>query len=183
MQIEDWLVIGAVLLAPLIAIQVTRHFEHKKQKREEKLRVFKTLMATRATNIAPSHVEALNMIDVSFYEGGKKNEGVTSSWKVYLDHLNDKDYPKESWEPKRKELFIELLHTMAVALDYDFDKSHIKNTSYYPTGHGDIEDDQYHLRKGLVGLLRGELSLPMHLTKPVSSLEETAHNIASNPES
>ena len=183
MQISDWLIILAVLLAPVIAVQVTQYIERKRHKREEKLRVFKTLMATRATNLAPAHVEALNMIDVSFYEPGKKNEDVTSAWKIYLDHLNNKEYPKETWAPKRKELFVELLHTMAAALDYDFDKSHISNTSYYPTGHGDIEDDQFLLRKGLVALLKGEISLPMHLTKPVESIEQNAHNNAINPDS
>tara|TARA_R110002111_G_scaffold84660_1_gene132872 strand:+ start:30 stop:569 length:540 start_codon:yes stop_codon:yes gene_type:complete len=178
MGIEDWLMIIAVLLAPVIAVQVTQRLEYARAKREEKLRVFKTLMATRATNLAAAHVEALNMIDVSFYESNRKNEKVISAWKVYLDHLNDMGYPKEGWESKRKELFVDLLHTMAVALGYDFDKSHIKNTSYYPSGHGDIEEDQYLLRKGLVGLLDGKLSLPMHLTKPVVSSvhEQETHN-------
>ncbi len=167
MGIDNWLMILAVLFAPLVAVQVTQHLEKNKLKREEKIRIFKTLMATRASNLDPKHVEALNMLDVSFY-GAKKYEKVTSSWKVYLDHLNDKDYPKDSWESKRKELFIDLLHTMAVVLDYDFDKSHIKNTSYYPSGYSDMEDDQYKLRKGLAALLAGESSFPIHVTNTVT---------------
>lgn len=132
--------------------------------------------SARANNLALIHVEALNMIDVSFYGADKKNKKVISSWKVYLDHLNNQKYPKDVWEPKRKELFVELLHTMAVALDYNFDKSHISNTSYYPAGHGEIEGDQIQLRKGLVALLKGKIPLPMHLTRPIEPIEQDSHN-------
>lgn len=48
MTIADWLMILAVLLGPIIAVRLTRYLDTKKEERERKLSVFKTLMATRA---------------------------------------------------------------------------------------------------------------------------------------
>ena len=74
MTISDWLMIIAVLLAPLIAVQVQKWLEHHRENRERKLRVFKTLMATRAATVSPDHVQALNMIDLEF--SGKRKYNV-----------------------------------------------------------------------------------------------------------
>jgi hypothetical protein len=47
MRITDWLMIVAVLLAPLVAVQVQKILERYREDRERKLNVFKTLMASR----------------------------------------------------------------------------------------------------------------------------------------
>ncbi len=52
---------------------------------------------------------------------------------------------------------------MAKSLNYDFDKAHIKSSSYYPHGYGELEDDQYIIRKRLVELLQGSRSIPVHI--------------------
>ncbi|MFX6755224.1 DUF6680 family protein, partial [Acinetobacter baumannii] len=62
-EFKDILMIIAVLLSPVIAVQVTRYLDNKKEARERQLWVFKTLMATRALSLSPHHVEALNRID------------------------------------------------------------------------------------------------------------------------
>ena len=85
MRITDWLMIVAVLLAPLVAVQVQKILERYREDRARKLNVFKTLMATRAATISAQHVQALNTIDLEFQ--GKKYKAVTDSWKTYLDHL------------------------------------------------------------------------------------------------
>ena len=53
---------------------------------------------------------------------------------------------------------------MAQVLDYDFDKTHIKNSSYSPRIDGETEDEQATLRKGLLKVLNGDESIPMHVT-------------------
>lgn len=172
MTLSDYFMIGAVILAPVIAVQVSQHLQNRRSIREEKLKIFKTLMSTRATNLESSHVEALNMIDVAFYSKKTKDKNVISSWRIYLDHLNDLNYPKENWEPRRKELFVDLMHDMAKSLGYDFDKSQIKNTSYYPGGHGELAGDQFLLRKGVLALLDGKISLPVNIS--ASRLSESS---------
>jgi hypothetical protein len=64
MTISDGLMILAVLAGPIIAVQLTRHLDNKKEIRERKLQVFKTLMATRAYNVSWDHVMALNRLGI-----------------------------------------------------------------------------------------------------------------------
>lgn len=158
---KDWLVVIATLLSPLIAVQVTKWLERRTQARDEQVRIFKTLMTTRAANLDPRHVESLNVIDVVFHSDDKKQVEIRRLWKQYLDHLNDRLYPRETWAVKRVELLVELLHAMAAYLGFDFDKTHIKNQAYFPEGYGDLENDQIANRKALREILTGQRSLSM----------------------
>lgn len=161
MTISDWLMIAAVLLGPIIAVQLTRYLDDKKEERERKLQVFKTLMATRAYVVSWDHVGALNRIDLEFDKNIPNEKAVIEAWKAYLDLLGDRVMSPELWNTKRVDLLVELLHKMAQVLNYDFDKTHIKNSSYAPAVHGNIEDEQRDIRKGVIELLQGKRSLPM----------------------
>lgn len=163
MAIADWLMISAVLLGPIIAVQLTRYLDNKMEERERKLQVFKTLMATRAYTISWDHVVALNRIDLEFDKDNKKEKAVIEAWKAYLDLLGDKNIPPEQWGVKRIDLLVELLHKMAQVLNYDFDKTHIKNSSYSPVAHGNIEDEQKALRIGLIQVLEGKRPVRMEV--------------------
>jgi hypothetical protein len=165
MKIYDWLMILSVLLSPFLAVYANIIIERKRQARERRLTIFRTLMATRAATLSPEHVQALNMIDIEFYGRNRKSKEVLQAWRIYLDHLGDqKSFTDNSWIERRIELFIDLMHKMSISLGYDFDKVHIKRTSYFPKGFGDIEDDQTIIRKGIVAWLKGELSVPMRVT-------------------
>ena len=49
MELKDWLVVLSTLLSPLIAVQVTEYLNRRRQSRDEQMRMFRTLMATRAS--------------------------------------------------------------------------------------------------------------------------------------
>jgi hypothetical protein len=161
MDLKDWLVVLATLLSPLVAIQIAALLNRRSQVREEQLRIFRTLMATRASTLDVSHVQSLNTIDVVFSGKSAKQEAVRRQWKQYLDHLNDKHYPREHWEMKRKELLVELLDTMGQHLGFNFDKTHLKNQSYYPQGYDDLEVEQAALRRATFEIVSGKRPLPM----------------------
>lgn len=164
MTIADWLMITAVFLGPVVAVRVTRYLDDKKEIRSRKLDIFKTLMATRAYNVSWTHVEALNRIDLEFDKEHRKEKEVIEAWKEYLDLLGNTDIPIDQWAIKRVDLLVELLHKMAKVLNYDFDKIHIKNSSYSPRAHEDTEVEQNALRKGLIEVLKGERPLSMVIT-------------------
>ena len=86
---KDWIEILAVLLSPLIALQVSELIRGRQEQRNRRFEVFRALMATRAANLTVSHVEALNMIVVAFYGSNKKSKAVVEACKVYLDHHNN----------------------------------------------------------------------------------------------
>ncbi|AIL60302.1 hypothetical protein PSAKL28_10760 [Pseudomonas alkylphenolica] len=163
-SIADWLIILATLLSPVIAVQVTRYLDERNEIRGRKLSIFKTLMATRAYTISWAHVEALNRIDLEFVKSQKKEKAVVEAWKEYHDLLNNDKLSPEQWATKRIELLVELLHKMAIVLDYDFDKTHIKNSSYAPRIHSDTEAQQEAIRKGVIDVLAGNRPLPMVVT-------------------
>lgn len=132
-------------------------------------------MATRASALSPHHVEALNRIDLEFDADTRKDKEVIEAWKAYLDLLGDTTIPQEQWGTRRVDLLVELLHKMARVLDYEFDKTHIKNSSYYPRGYGELEEDQAAIRRGVKELIEGRRVIPMYITNfpPVKPPEES----------
>ncbi len=164
MAISDWLTVAAILLAPLVAIQVSVGLEKRKEKRQ--LSIFQTLTATRASGLAPAHVQALNMIDVEFYGTDKGTRAVVDAWKVYLDFLNTPAEPSKAWGAKREELLVDLLQKMASHLGFHFDKTDIKHTSYFPQGYSAAEWEQQQIRQLVLALLKGERALPVSQAQP-----------------
>lgn len=168
MTISDWLMIGAVLAGPIIAVQLTRHLDNRREVRDRKLSIFKNLMATRSYVTSWVHVEALNRIDLEFDTNRPKEREVIDAWKAYLDHLNSFNaMPVDQWITRRVDLFVDLLHKMALVLDYNFDKTHIKNSSYAPKAHGDLEAEQMQLRQMAIELLEGKRPLPVTAHKAI----------------
>lgn len=158
------LTILAILLAPVFAIQVSVYLDRRREEKYRRMYTFRTLMATRAARLSADHINALNMIDVEFYGKDRKSRMVVDAWKIYLDHLENKvllESSLETWASKGLDLFIELLSEMAAFLNYDFDKVSIKKTSYSPEAHGQMEDDQLIIRKGLSALFSGKYAIPI----------------------
>ena len=168
MTTTEALTIIALLVGPLVAVQVTRYLDDRREIRQRKLWIFKTLMATRISTLAPHHVEALNRIDLEFNPKRPKEKEVINAWKAYLDHLNQNQASfsleqMRSWVERRIDLLCDLLHTMANVLDYDFDKTHIKNACYYPRGYGEHEADWMAIRVAARELTEGKRSIPISL--------------------
>lgn len=66
MAIGDFMMIVAVMVAPFLAIFAQRKIDEHRERRGQKLWVFRTLMATRGNKISLEHVQALNSIDLFF---------------------------------------------------------------------------------------------------------------------
>lgn len=170
MTISDWLVIAAIIIAPILAVQIQKFIESRKFLKERKMHVFRTLMSTRATPLSPLHVEALNMIDIVFH----KDKRIVDAWKLLLD--NFANYPKDPKDStyqtrlsasteKSNELLTDLLYEMAKSLNYDFDKVHLKRGAYIPKGYADFELEQNFIRRSLVELFLGQKSIPINITE------------------
>jgi hypothetical protein len=174
MTIADVLIILATLAGPIIAVQVTRYVDNRREKHGRKLQIYKTLMATRAYTLAPAHVEALNLIDLEFSSHSHKEKHVVEVWKQYLDVLGDRSLTPERWAEKRMELLVDLLFVMGQCLDYKFDKTHIKNATYAPVAHGRVEEENDAIRSHTLELLQGKRTLPMFVTNFPEDAREPA---------
>lgn len=181
MKFADILMLIAVLVAPIAAVQVQKSLEVFREVRGRRLRIFKTLMATRAATVSPDHVQALNMIDLEFHD--KQFKAVTTSWKTYLDHLSSfpKDNPDQQshWDIRRVDLLTALLIEMGRSLGYEFDEVHVKKGIYAPEAHGRIDHENSLIRSGLVRLLYGDGALKLDVKSlPSSSDEDRAASVA-----
>ena len=146
MDIIDIVTIFALIVSPILALQIQKILELKRDARNRKNRIFYTLMSTRVKKLNHERITALNMIDIDFY-GNKK---IINEWKIYHDHLSNKkpDCNILIWNEKSDELFINLLHTMAQYLGYDFDKIQLKRGCYSPIAHDEFENNQNKLLRG-----------------------------------
>lgn len=164
----EWLTLIAILLGPIFAVQVQKFLEKGQEKRARRLKIFRTLMSTRATPLVQARIEALNLIDIEFQGSNEKDKQVLSQWKICLDHLNNglsdpsaADYQNKLsiWSAKLEELNGTLLQKIGQSLGYDFDEVQIKRGAYNPKAHGDIEQENQQLRKGFIELLSEKRSL------------------------
>lgn len=171
---NDWSVVLATLLGPVLAVQAQKAVERARERRSRKSWVFHQLMATRAARVSSEHVQALNMIDLAFYgqhifgihRRSKSEQSVSDAWREYHDHLNTKvdDDVLRIWHINGDELFINMLFAMADDVGYKFDRVQLKKGSYSPIAHGELEDQQRALRKLAIDVLAGDTSLKMEVT-------------------
>ncbi len=174
------LTIIAILLGPIISVQIQKYLERTRTDLNRKLDVFKTLMATRGSSLSYQHVEALNRIDLEF-SNDKKYAKIIEAWKEYFDNLSRHDQSKEElvvWVARNEELLANVLYEMALSLHYKFDKVLIKRNIYSPVGHANIEMENNIIRKGLMNLMNGEIAFPVQVIIP----EETLVNISKQSE-
>jgi hypothetical protein len=158
MRISDIIMIVAVLAGPVLAVQAQAFIERRREKRERRLRLFRTLMATRARKAAePSHVEALNLVSIEFYDVN----GVREAFNLYIDHLTSGP-TNAAWATRMDDLFLDLIYKMAKCLGYDFDKVQIKRQSYSPVLYENREKDELAIKQGIIGVLTGKVSIPIH---------------------
>lgn len=170
----EWFTIIATVLGPILAVQVQKWVEAGRAKRAERDRVFRTLMATRAARLSAEHVQALNMIDIAFY-GSKfcgfhyqwpAAKAVCRDWKIYFDSLSADmtgftPDQHQRLTDSRDDKFTDLLASMAIAQNFDFDKVQLKRNMYNPQLHVDIDKDHRNIREGLARVLTGKSTIKM----------------------
>jgi hypothetical protein len=171
---KDWIMIAAIIMGPILAVQAQRIVEIFREKRSRRMNIFKTLMSTRAERLHRDHIQSLNMIDIEFYGKNifgkriqsKKEKAVTDAWKSYNAHLGEKNKydTLDSWLKRGDELFTKLLFEISIALGYDFDEVQLKLNCYRPEAHNFIENIYFEILTGLEKILKGERSLPMEVT-------------------
>jgi len=181
------LVVLAILAGPFIGIWAQSRIDKRRQSKERKLDVFKTLMATRATPLSQEHVRALNRIDMEFF--GRKEKKVRNAWNTLLDHFGegpthppepaegispvnlkkhhlelqkyDNDFAR--WLERTGSLRTKLLKEMGASPGYDFGEVHIRKAAYNPRLHDDIEMTQLSVIKAINDVFTRKRSLPMDI--------------------
>ncbi|WP_451991307.1 DUF6680 family protein [Azospirillum argentinense] len=132
----DWAVVWATLIGPIIGAFIALFITHLREdivgKKEQRIRIFTTLMGTRSLPLEPEHVRAINMIEVVFY--GK--EKVIAPWKEYIKHLRTEqnDNNRAVWKENADKLLADLLFNMGNVIGYKIPALEIYRGGYHPGG-------------------------------------------------
>lgn len=151
----------ATVLGPVLAVEVSRVRDEKREKRRRQVDVFRTLMRGRRTYLSPEFVGALNLIEVEFYDV----PDVTMAWKRLLDHFSGPQ-PKTGEEEVRfgergDQLRAELLAALAKYLRMEVPHLSIRDGGYSPIAHGHAENESAAIRKLLAEIANGRRALPV----------------------
>jgi hypothetical protein len=169
------LTIAAIICGPIAALKIQRKLDQesdtRKQDRERKQFIFRTLWVTRSIPGNYRHVEALNLIDLDYVDC----RDVIGAWNQHLDHLNS-DAKQPNWDTHRVELLTDLLYEMSRALGYSYDKVLLKRHWYRPTLHGLIDDMDMTLKKGFTAIMKGEQAFPVTIVPPQPAPPNPAQN-------
>lgn len=181
---DQWLTVvtvAAIVFSPIIALEVQKRLDDRRTKFDRKMAIFRKLMTTRATQLSPAHVEALNGIEVEFYATGGPDKKVLDAWRLYINHLNRPTGEGEAlnrWVEMKSGLLIDLLYQMAQRLKYDIDKVAIEKNVYHPKGFVEIEAEQHALRKAALAVFSSERPIQatvigrVQTTQPISLAKE-----------
>ena len=166
-KLEAWLTIAAILLGPLLAFEVQRERDNRRERRGKKLDIFRRLMMTLKVSLNPNHIDAINSIQVEFH----KDKKVLSAWRLYVSHLNDragKMADEARRQDKRFDLLVDVVYEIAQRLRYkDIDRTAIRDNNYVPQGYVDVEEELHRTRKGWLEVLGGRRPLTMTMVGPV----------------
>ncbi len=131
----------SAILSGIFATIITLWWQNKSQVKEEKTKIFKTLMSKRYEISSEESVDALNMIDVVFYTSPK----VRTAWRNFHDATNLPDSSTKGQVINDRHL--KLLEMMAEDIGYkDIRWDDIKEY-YYPVGLSERKQDEAVLRK------------------------------------
>ncbi|TBA26008.1 DUF6680 family protein [Rhizobium ruizarguesonis] len=159
----NFAVVAATLMGPILAVQAQRLVDLAREKRNRRVTIFRTLMATRASSLSPDHVEALNAIPIEFYGKSRVFKEVVEAWRMLLDHLGKEQTNMDLWVQRRQTLFVDLLLKLSAAVGYEFSRLELEREVYSPVGHSIVQGEQEVIRKGLYKLFAGETSLPLDI--------------------
>lgn len=163
LRLGDLAIVVATLLGPVLAVQAQKWIERGRDRQQRRLWIFRTLMATRAANISPQHVEAINAVPIEFYGQKKSFKAVVEAWKTYIDYLYQDKVNPDVWVARRLELFNAMILLMAKTLGYEFTAVEISRELYSPKAHAQMETEQKLIREGLAAIFRGERAFPMEV--------------------
>ena len=139
----------AILVSPIIAIYVGSYFQDRAEKRKDKMMLFKTILTTRVYGWTYESVNALNLIDIVFFDEKK----VRVAWKNLYDKYaldGSVDDNIDIIRNAQNELYI----TMAISLGYE-DKivRDVIEKPYLPNGLVEAQKQEQQYKKGQLEIM------------------------------
>lgn len=153
----DWITVAAIVAGPVLALATQRGLDAVREKRQQRVQIYLTLMSLRSTPLHTDHVKALNVLDTVFSRRNDKDRRVRDTWDKVLAQLNTKREGNEDelkyWDNRLLDLRVDLYQAVGRAVGYDHSVEYIKTHIYGPKYYHDAEMDQISIREGFVKIL------------------------------
>jgi hypothetical protein len=171
MTLTETLTLIAILAGPAVGAGLTRWLDARRELRQRRFDIFRTLMRTRKIPIHIDHVSALNLIEVEFIN----DKEIISAWKSYLANLGEPFPPVEEKErfdaaqKKRDSLLTKLLSELARSLNVKIEHLSILEGNYIPQGWLDEDWEHRLVRRSLIDVLTGRRAITMRPELPAQN--------------
>ncbi len=152
----------AIILGPVLALFAQRALDWMREQKKQRVQLFLSLMATRALQLTPEHVKALNSIDVVFNR--KKDKGIRDAWHSVMRHM-ESDTTKPGWIERVNDLKADLYLAMGKAVGYNYTIDYLKREIYLPKYFNEVEQDQAKIRQGIAKILTDD-GLKVKIVEP-----------------
>jgi len=145
-----WANLVAILLSPVIAVLVTLWWQQRKEKRDLKHWILRTLITNRETPVTPDNVRALNLVELAFHD----SDTVRRLWgELFGLFSNSTDTPEFREKSRKKNL--ELIVEMAKILGYGkVITAFNADRRYFPIGMAEQMNKQNELLDELLRVLK-----------------------------
>ena len=143
---ENWIEITAIITGPLAAVLITLLYSSIREKKQQKINLFLTLVKDRKTDPIPEvFVNSLNMIDVVFHRKKK----VLVEWKKVYESFQAVPFNPAEYELR----LLDLLDVMANALGYNKIKQTTLSAFYQPQLYASKQQFQQKVNEELLRVL------------------------------
>lgn len=130
MSVESCLNLLALIVVPVVVVLIGQHLQVRAKKRDDKMRIFESLMAGRIFGLSAETIRAYNMIHLVFSD----DKEVREKWADYYRALCIDD-KSEGHLARLEAKQLALLEAMASSLGYKDDVSRESlSTRYTPVG-------------------------------------------------
>ncbi len=159
----DWITVAAIIVGPVLALFAQRVLDLLRERKKERKQLFYTLMNTRHQFLSPTHLQALNSIDIVF----KNNEKIRNTWKAVLDQASTNFDATDAnavaaWNARLIDRRVDLYQIIGQDLGYQYTTDYIQRGIYSPRFVDEIEQEWHEVRRGLVRVLH-ENYLPVKI--------------------
>ena len=140
-----------MVTSPIVAVGITLWYQGYKEKRDEKIKLYKTLIANRGLNPSPKEsLDALNSIIIVF----SKEKKIISVWNKYFDSLIQKPFDPSA----NAHIFLDLLAEIGDDLGYGNLKQTDFDRFYSPQSFVDFETARFYAQSELLRVLQNSES-------------------------
>lgn len=108
----------AIIISPIIATLIALHISKKNKIRNEKLKILRVLMVTRLNRACLDYANALNLIDVIFYD----SRNVRQSYKELLEMYNKGNVSDTEFSTKNLKLIESIIKDIGYSKKINWDE-------------------------------------------------------------